>query len=378
MTDPNTLAVARDLFAEIRALAPRIEQDRRLPPELMSKLTEAGFFRLAVPRALGGLESDLRTILEVIEEASRADGSTGWTVMIGAVTAVLSGWLDPAVAERIYTRDAFTGGVPAPLGQAHATGGGYRLTGRWPFASGCHHASWLVGGAILFKDGAPQPGVRMLLFPASEAKIHDTWHVSGLRGTGSHDMEVAGITVPRECSVSFATDRPRHPGPLYAFPVFSALALGVAAAALGIARGAVDEVERIAREKTPLGSKVKLAAKPGTHARVAEAEATLRAARAFMHDAVGRCWALVESGREVPLPVRAELRLAGTHATASAARAVDLAYHLAGMTSISDSSHLQRAFRDVHVATQHAMVGPDVAELAGAILLGMEADTARL
>lgn len=383
MSLPQPVAAARDLFPEIRALGPRIEQDRRLPPELMSRLTEAGFFRLAVPRALGGLEADVRTILEVIEEVARADGSAGWTVMIGAVTAILSGWLEPSLAERIFTRDAFAGGVPAPLGQAHLTEGHYRLTGRWPFASGCQHASWLVGGAVLFENGAPQlrgpvPVTRMFLFPASEAKIHDTWRVSGLRGTGSHDVEVSGIIVPHERSVSFQADRPSQPGPLYAFPPYGLLALGVAAAALGIARGAVDEAERVAREKTPLGAKVKLAVKPGTQAKVAEAEATLRAARAFVHDAVGRCWALVQAGREVPLTSRAELRLSCTHAAASAVRAVDLAYHLVGTTSIHDSSPLQRAFRDVHVATQHAILGPDIAELAGAVLLGLDADTSRL
>jgi len=382
MTDSNPLSAARDLFAEIRALAPRIEQDRRLPPELMSRLTEAGFFRLVVPRALGGLEAHLRTALEVIEEISRADGSTGWTVMIGSVTGILSGWLEPAVAAEIFTRDAFAGGFVAPLGQAHLTAGGYRLTGRWPFASGCHHAGWLLGGAIVFENGAPKlrngaPIARMFLFPASAAKLHDTWHVSGLRGTGSHDMEVAGILVPPERSVSFFTDRPRQPGPLYAFPVFSTLALGVASVALGIARGAVDEAERIAREKVPIGGKVRLAVKPGTQARVAEAEATLRAARAFLHDALGHCWALVESGSEAPLSLRAELRLAAVHAASSAARATDLAYHLVGTTSIYDASPLQRAFRDVRVATQHAIVGPDIAELAGAVLLGADADTSR-
>jgi len=382
MKDSNPLGAARDLHGEIRALAPRIEQDRRLPPDLMSRFTEAGFFRLVVPRALGGLEADLHTTLEVIEEVSRADGSTGWTVMIGSITAVLSGWLEPAVAEQIYTRDAFTGGVAAPLGQAHVSEGGYRVTGRWPFASGCQHASWLVGGAVIFEGGAPQmrgpvPLTRMFLFPASEVRIHDTWHVSGLCGTGSHDMEVPGVTVSHERSVSFLMDRPRQPGPLYAFPAWSLLALGVAAVLLGIARGAVDEAERVAREKTPLGSKVKLAAKPSAQAKVAEAEATLRAARAFLHDAVDRCWALVEPGREAPLTTRAELRLAATHAASSAIRAVDLAYHVVGTTSIHDASPLQRAFRDVHAGAQHAILGPDVVELAGAVLLGVDADTSR-
>jgi alkylation response protein AidB-like acyl-CoA dehydrogenase len=383
MSPSSPLAAARDLFAEVRALAPRIEADRRLPPELVARLTEAGFFRLVLPRALGGLEADMRTVLEAIEEVSRADGSTGWIVMIGATTGVAAAYLDPAVAGRIFTPDTLAGGVAAPLGQAQVTDGGYRLSGRWPFSSGIHHTGWLAGGAVLFENGAPRlrngaPETRLLLFPTASVQVHDTWHVAGLRGSGSHDMEAKDLAVPGEHSLSLLYDRPRHPGPLYAFPVFSLLGLGVAAVALGIARGAVDELVRIAREKVPMFARATLATKAGTQAKVAEAEALVRSARAFLHDAMGRCWALVEEGREVPLALRAELRLAGAHAASSAARAVDIAYHAVGTTSMFDGSPLQRALRDVHVVTQHAMVGLDIQELAGRVLLGVDTDTSRL
>jgi alkylation response protein AidB-like acyl-CoA dehydrogenase len=218
----------------------------------------------------------------------------------------------------------------------------------------------------------------MMLVPAADARILDTWTVAGLRGTGSHDMVIEDVFVPGDRSVSIVTDRPRAPGALYAFPVFGLLAVGIAAVALGIARGAVDELVRLAREKAPQGSKRTLAERGVVQAEVAQAEALVGSGRAFLDDAIGVAWRAAESAGTIPIADRARLRLAATHATTSAARATDLVYNAGGGTSVYATSPLQRCFRDVHVATQHAMVAGSTLELAGRVLLGLETDVSQL
>jgi hypothetical protein len=267
-----------------------------------------------------------------------------------------SAYLPDTPATRVYGADPriVTGGVFAPRGTAVPEQDGYRVAGRWPFASGSEHCAWLMGGCLVRGTGAPQ--ARMMLFPATDARIVDTWNVAGLRGTGSHDMTVDDVFVPADRSVSIVTDRPRAQGTLYAFPVFGLLALGIAAVALGIARAAIDELVRLAREKSPYGSKRTLAERGVVQAELAQAEALVRSGRAFLHEAIERAWTAAEHDGTITTAERASLRLAATHATTSAAKATDLAYNAGGGTSIYASSPLQRCFRVVHVATQHAMV----------------------
>ena len=218
----------------------------------------------------------------------------------------------------------------------------------------------------------------MMLFPAADVRIVDTWTVSGLRGTGSHDMTVEDVLVPAERSVSLMDDRPREQGALYAFPAFGLLAFGIAAVALGIARAAIEELVRLAGGKRSQGSRRTLAERGVVQAEVAQAEALVRAGRAFLDDAIDRAWERAAADGAIGVEERVGLRLAATHATTSAARAVDLAYNAAGGTSVYAASPLQRCFRDVHVATQHAMVASATWELAGRILLGLDTDTSQL
>jgi indole-3-acetate monooxygenase len=371
------IAAVRELLPRIRAAADEVEAGRRLPRELVHALADAGVFRLCVPRALGGLEAHPHRLVEALEAVASADGSTGWCAMIGATSGIVSGWLAEPVARAIYGDPrVVTGGVFAPRGTAVPEGGAFRVSGRWPFASGSEHCAWLLGGCLV-RDGGP-PRARMLLLPASDVRILDTWNVVGLRGTGSHDMLVEGALVPAERSVSLAEDRPRAAGPLYAFPVFGLLAVGIAAVALGIARAAIDELRRLAREKAPQGSRRTLAERGVLQAQVAEAEALVRAGRAFVDDAIARAWTAAETTGAIGTTERVCLRLAATHATTSAARATDLMYGAGGGTSVYVASPLQRSFRDVHVATQHAMVGASTYELAGRLFLGLDTDVSQL
>ena len=374
----------RALAREADSLSATIERDRRLPRALVEGMTRAGVFKLCVPRSLGGLEADVASIVRVLEEIAAADGSAGWCAMIGATSGLVSGLLEPEVARTIYgAPEAVTGGVFAPKGKAIVGTECYVASGRWPFASGCQHCTWLMGGCLVFADGKPQlgtngvPQARMLLFPADAVRIHDTWRVAGLCGTGSHDIEIQDLSVPVSYSVSLTDDSPRAGGPLYRFPVFGLLALGIAAVALGLARRATEELEHLAIAKTPTAARRRLAERSAVQADVARAHAELAAARAFLFDSIGEAEDEAANG-EMPIATRAHLRLAASHATSAAAGVVDRMYDAGGGTSIYSESALQRCFRDVHVATQHLMVSPSTFELVGRVLLGVETDATML
>jgi alkylation response protein AidB-like acyl-CoA dehydrogenase len=357
--DPLLVARAREAAAVIAPLAPRIESERRLPPEAVGALVDANLLKLVVAKRYGGEEASIATLLAVIEEIARADGSAGWCTMINASSGLMSAFLDDAVAHEVYgPRDAITCGAFAPIGRAAKVAGGYRVTGRWPFGSGCEHSTWRMGGATIEGEDAP----RSFLFRADETRVIDTWDVSGLRGTGSHDLEVTDVFVPTERTLDLL--EPRLP-----IPFFGVLAAAVASVTLGIARAAIDAFVELARAKHPQASKKTLAHRELIQLQVAQAEARLRASRALLFEAI-------DGGTSTT--ARAVLRLAACHAATECAAAVDLVYHAGGATSIYAKSPLQRCFRDVHVATQHVMVSSTAATLAGRVLLGVETDLAML
>jgi alkylation response protein AidB-like acyl-CoA dehydrogenase len=302
--------------------------------------------------------------------------------MIGATSSMMSAFLDERVAREIYGRDdAMTAGVFAPMGRARRVADGLRVSGRWPFGSGCEHAQWRMGGVLVVDDsGEPErlpsgvPHVRCVLFAAGETEIIDTWTVSGLRGTGSHDFAVHDVKVPYERCFSLLTEQPRCDAPLYRVPLFGALAAGIAAVTLGIARAAVDALVALATKKQPQGSRRTVAQREIVQLDLARAEARLGSARAYLFQAVADASARPAG----ELEARARLRLAAWHATTEAAAVVDLMYNAAGATAIYATHPLQRHFRDVHVATQHAMVAAPVATTVGRVLLGLDADVTTL
>lgn len=365
---PVTSTLSLDLIAAVGARSDEIERGRRLPADLVGAMAEAGLFRMAVPRAYGGGEAHPAELLATIEDFARADGSAGWCVMIGATTGLLAAYLPEEAATEIYGRDenVVTGGVFAPKGFAQPVEGGYRVSGRWPFASGSEHCAWLCGGCTV--EGSPSP--RMLFFPAADVEIIDTWTVSGLAGTGSHDMAVTDVFVPSGREVGLGVDHPRIRSEIYTFPVFGLLALGIAAVGLGIARAAVDELLALAGGKTPTGSSRTIAERAVVQASVAEAEASLRAARALLYSAVGSGGTSTDD--------RVGLRLAASYAVKTSARVVDTMYDAGGGSSVYATSPLQKYFRDIHVVTQHAMVAPATWELTGRILLGLPTQTTLL
>ena len=231
------------------------------------------------------------------------------------------------------------------------------------------------GKPVLMESGMPRS--TMMLAPAHEIEFFDTWHVSGLCGTGSTDFAMNDLFVPETRAVGLLSGRSVD-GPLYAFPNFGLLAMGIAAVSLGLARAAIDEFVEIAGGKRPQGSRRTLAERGSAQSGVAEAEASLRSGRAFFYEAVEAGWQSAQRDGRIPVDERRDLRLSTTHAVRASARAVDRMYELAGGTSVYRTSPLQRIFRDVHVATQHMMVGPATLELTGRLLLGLETDVSLL
>jgi indole-3-acetate monooxygenase len=370
------------LHAEIARRADEIEAARRMPDDLARRMAQAGMFRLLVPHRYGGAQAHPWEFFDALTASARQDGAAGWCQMIGATTGLLAASLPEPWADAIYggNPDVITTGVTAPLGRAEPVDGGYRVSGRWPFGSGSQVSDWICGGCLVMEDGQPRqtakglPESLLMLFPASEVTIHDTWHTSGLCGTGSHDIEVRDAFVP-EGRWSVLGGRAQVDAPLYRFPVLGLLALGVSAVAVGIAEHAIDAFVDLATSKVPTGSRRTLAERTGTQKDLARAASLIRAARAFTADAIDRAWAQAEREGRLGLDVKADLRLAATHNTWSAVEAVDLMYHLGGGSSVYESSVLQRCFRDVHVATQHIMVAQPTYEVVGKVMLGIDPKT---
>ena len=373
------------LLDEVAARAEETETARRLPNDLALKLAKAGAFNLSKPASIGGLELPPLDFMKIIETISEADASAGWCVMIAVTSTLGAAYMPQSAASEIYGQDdVITGGVFAPMGRAEDHGDHYILNGQWQWGSGSANCSWLGGGAMIFNDGELQkfengaPYHRMFYFPAEEANLLDTWHVSGLKGTGSGDFAVENVRVPKERSISFIADKPREQGPLYKFPLFGLLALGVCSVALGNARAALAEIVDIAiNKKTPGGGRT-MAQRATIQAELARASAQLSGAFSFLEAAVNRSWLEANEATEISPQSKGELRLACAHATEVSADVCKTAYTLGGGAAVYANHNLQRRFRDAHVATQHIATAPAVFELAGRILLDQPVDTATL
>ena len=372
----DILEEAAALDGLIREHADATERERSVAVPVIDGMRRAGIFRMGVPEAFGGLELDLATQLRAIERLAIADGSSGWVAMIGAGTGTIAGQLEPDIAREIFREDTIAVGAIAPTGRADPVEGGIRCSGRWAFGSGCQHADWIFNGCMVFDGDAPRmlegglPDWRLVGLPAADVQVIDTWNVSGLRGTGSHDLAVKDVFVPADRYVTLLSGQRMQPGPLYAFPTFGLLSAQVAAVALGIGRAALDEIRALAQTKTPMGSPSKLIEKPLTHHDYAHAESSLRSGRAFLFDVVEETWDAVARGAEVSREQQALVRLAAAHATACAVRAVDQAYTMGGGSSLYASNLLQRQFRDIHAVTQHITVNAGNYEGMGRVLIG--------
>lgn len=369
------------LLPEIAGRAQEMEEARRLPADLARKIAATGAFRMVTPKVFGGLELSPREIVETVEAIAAANASAGWCVMIGATTALNAAYMAPDHAREIYADPlGITGGVFAPMGRAVIEGDHYRVTGRWQWGSGSANCTWLCGGCTVWEGGEMKrlpsgaPDARMVVFPASEATLHDTWHVMGLKGTGSGDIEVRDILIPKGRSVSLVSDAPREMGALFKFPAFGLLALGVSAVALGNARGAIDAFHTLAISKKNQGSARTLSERPSIQADYTRCVAGWRAARAYLYNEIDRVWTIATNSGDIPVEARSDLRLACTHMTRTGADICRTLYDLGGGAALFEASDLQRRFRDAHAITQHIVTAPATLELTGRILLGLPTD----
>jgi indole-3-acetate monooxygenase len=379
VTVPDIVAAAIRLVPAVRAARDDAERMRQTPPELAAEITKAGIYQMYLPRSMGGPETPPLTAFRVVEELSKADGSVGWCAMIATALSMNAGRLSAEVGRELAGSPADYRGAGSARagGRAWPVEGGYRVKGRWNFASGIQNANWLYCTCVMMDGDTPRqtasgaPVLRAVWVPRAEVTIVDTWSVMGMRGTGSQDFTVDDVFVPaaRSC---LSDDPPCETGPLFNQRAWYVHVWTPSAAnALGIARGAIDSLAEIAATEASTLSAHLLRDRPMVQARIGEAEAIVNAARAYVFDAVGRLWDTLCAGKTPSDQEIAQGRLALVHAMHEAVRAVDKVFHAAGTNAIYTRMPLERAFRDVHVAVQHGAALPSYFESAGKVLLGL-------
>lgn len=372
-TGEELLAAARDLAPSIEAAADRIEADRRMPADLVDALLDAGMFRLLLARDLGGYELDLPTHVRIIEALARADASVAWCV--GQANGLLNyiSYAEPSVTRPLFAeRSTVLANGPGQgnrPGTAIPVDGGYRITGTWMFASGIMHATWLLAICEL----ADAPGQqRLMLIPKTSVLLHDVWHVSGLRGTGSQSFSVEDLYVPADHAIHYAPECRRQSGPLYLFTNNGLFGPSFGSVALGVAHSSLQSIVDFAAGKIPRGMERTIRENAVVQSSVALAHARLGAARSYLQQTLTDVWTAVCASGVLTLDQQVAVRLAATHATHEAAAVVDSAYTLAGSNAIFEDKPFERRFRDVHAVTQQLQGRRAHYENAGAYLLGLE------
>lgn len=383
----SLIEAARELVPLVKKYADQTDADRELPKPLFHALADAGFYRMAVPRAIGGPEVDFPTYVQVLEELGKGDASTAWTVSQGANWATYSARMSPPAAREIWTDTprSVVSNTPAPTAKAVVAPGGFRVTGRQPFSTGIKHASWVAAHAQVIENGVVRqrngrPEVRYCLIPKAQVELIDAWHTKGMRGTGTHSFDVKDVFVPEERTV-FAQDAPLvNPGARYKIPITLGYAAGDGMVALGLARNCLEAFFEVAGSKAPRNMTGLLREQAITQFAVGQAEAALRSGRAYLLSAAHEIWqsALSTDAPTASLASRINLRLAATHAIRLAAQVVDGLHPLCGATVVFDGHLIQRLFHDMHVITQHGQARFQNYEIVGKHCVGLEIDEARL
>jgi indole-3-acetate monooxygenase len=371
---------------KIDLLAPLVEEhraafdrDRRLPKPVFDALAECDLLRLWMPEALGGPELSPLDFIEVVEAASALEASVGWIIGNGAGSSRAAGYFPAGISSAWFAdRRSFIVAVTSAVGAANRTEGGYRITGRWSFASGVHHASRIMAlcGSLPL-DGKGEPELICCYLEPSDITIIDTWQVSGLRGTGSCDFEIRDRFVPSEHVHEFFNIRPAQSGLLYRIPTVSIFATSISAVPLGIARSAVATLTRLAGSKVRQGTKVALGEREVIQDQVGRADAILRAARAGLRDALSELMVAIDVGGKRLIHARVNFRSTVSHVAESAVRVVEMMTSAAGAIAIFESCALERCTRDVHAAVKHIAMSPNNYIVAGRVRLGLDPGTSR-
>ncbi len=371
----------------IREYREEIEREQRIAKPLVAQLRAAGFYRMVIPRSLGGLQVDPLTFLRVVELLAEGAGSVGWNVCNNSIGQLVTlGLPDEGVQEvhgqgepSIMAGTAVQGG-----GQAVPVEGGYRISGRWSFGSGCQESDWMLGSFQILDDGQPRRGPDgkalywRAVFPRSQAEVvPGSWDVSGLRGTGSFDWTVKDVFLPERRTMVHAgipldNQWSRWPGLTYALPSQAWVGPHHSAVITGIARAGINALIALAVEKMPRGRTFMLCDNPQVQDAVGRADAVLNAGRVYRSATITELWNTIAAGEDTTLEQRARCRLASTNAADSARTAMDLVYRHGGSTSFKRESRLAECWRDLHVVGQTVTVGPEWYPIAGRALLGMD------
>jgi alkylation response protein AidB-like acyl-CoA dehydrogenase len=377
---------ALSLRPVIRGYQQEIEQGQRIPRALFEQLHAAGLYRMVIPRALGGLQVDPLTYCRVVEVLAECVGSVGWNLANNGIGQLVTLGLPDEGVQEIHgpAPSVIAGTAVQGGGQAVAVEGGYRVSGRWQFGSGCQESTWMLGSFQILEDGEPRrrPDGGSLfwrgVFPREQAEVvPDTWDVAGLRGTGSFDWTVKDVFLPehRTCphvGVPLDNQWSRWPGLSYALPSQCWVGPHHSSVITGIARGGIEALIELAVEKSPRGRSGMLCEFPQVQDAVGRADAVLNAGRGYRSAMIAELWKTIAAGRETTLEQRARCRLASTYAADSAREAMDLVYRWGGSTSFKRASRLAECWRDLHVVGQTVTVGPEWYPIGGRALLGMD------
>jgi alkylation response protein AidB-like acyl-CoA dehydrogenase len=336
-------------------------------------------FRLLIPRDIGGAELDLCTFTQVIEAIAEADGSAAWCLGQGNGCAMTAAYLPRDAAEYMFGRDrrAVLAWGAGPSGQAVPVAGGFRVTGRWSYASGSRHSNWLGGLCpIIEADGSPRlepdggPMIRSFVFPKAQAQVIDDWHVLGLRGTGSDSYAITDLFVPEAFHFLRTVPAP-HRGALYRMPLMAVYPGAFAGVALGLARSVLDAFVAMARAKSPRGMRP-MRDNAAVQSLLGLAATRLRSARTFLLSSLGEITADLAAGGTLAGAHEVTLRMASTFATQEATAVVDVLYHEAGASAIHHANPFERRFRDIHAVAQQIQGRRANFEMVGQRLLGQE------
>ena len=378
--DTSLINTAREIAPIIRAHSDEAERERRLSEPVLKALRETGLLRMTTPRSFGGLETDPVTRALVGEEIGRHDSAAAWTLENPLDWAFFCCRLPDEGAEEIY-RDGPDVLIAAQFGRplsATSTNGGYRISGRAPFVSNCHDADWISSTVLVDEDSAAgEPEMRMVYFPREGCEIIDTWNVMGMRGTGSHDISVTDVYVPKSRTFPMQPEfepGSHYRGPLYRLPVVGVAGAGIPTPMLGVARRALDEVTELARNKTPVASSGLLRERASAQVQLGRAEAILRSGRLLLLDTLSEAWRRCLDGETHALQQRADLQLAMAHAMSSAVQAVELACSIAGTTAFRATNPLERCFRDVQTMRHHVFASEQRYGTFGQVYLGVPPD----
>lgn len=359
------------LLADIRARAAEFEQQRHISPDIIEGFKQLGVYRALVPKRLGGLEWHARQFCELIETIAQADGSAGWVASFGMAPVYLAA-LPTATFETIYRNNVntvFAGGIFPPQPATYVDGG-IEVSGRWSFSSGCMGAT-VVGVGISPRKGETTGLPRMAVMPREKATIVEAWDVSGLAGTGSHDLVVDKVVVPEEWTF-VRGGASNLSEPMFRYPALSFAAQVLAVVNLGIARAAIEELRRLAGSHKAVTGAPSLGDRPATQASLAQHEAQLQSARVWFYAAIDDAWASLTRGDPLSPAQTSALRLSAAHAARTGAEVTRGMQMLSGMAGIYNSSPIARCVRDANAVTQHAFLGDIVYQNAGAMLFGRD------